>query len=240
MTDISCHLNNLNQQLQGEAKSLPIMYQCILAFQLKLTLFSAHLAVNNFMHFPWLGKMVLDVDSSLVVCKENKFATITDDLANEFEQRFVECRAVKSLFLFTINPFSCQPDSLIDLIPVKDLASVQLALIELHNDVYLNTSAGVQRTDCVAMWKSISAFNKYQTLCDVAQKVMSMFGSTYRCESAFSAMKGIKSKDRNRLTDTHLLHCLRAATTNYEPTFKNLVSAKQCQGSHKFISLYHS
>ena len=70
--------------------------------------------MNNFVHFPWLGKMVLDVDSSFVVCKEIFFAIITNDLANEFEQRFVECQAVKSLFLFTIRPFSCQPYSLTD------------------------------------------------------------------------------------------------------------------------------
>ena len=63
--------------------------------------------------------------------------------------------------------------------------------------------------------------------------VLSKFGITlaYRYESAFSAMKGIKSKKRNRITEPNLMYCVLAATTKYKPSFKNLVYNKQCRGS---------
>ena len=39
---------------------------------------------------------------------------------------------------------------------------------------------------------------KYPKLVDLGLKISSMFGSTYRCESAFSVMIHIKSKYRSR------------------------------------------
>ena len=112
-------------------------------------------------------------------------------------------------------------------------SETQLALLELQSDLYLKyTSSEVNRRDCIAMWKTISLFFAYSVLCDVAKRVLSMFGSTYRCESAFSAMNGIKSKYRSKITDEHLVHCVRAATTKYVPSFASLVHEKQCHGSH--------
>ena len=62
LTDISQHLDSLNQQLQGENKTLPVMYAAVEAFQRKLTLFSAHITTNNYTHFPFLANMIKDVD----------------------------------------------------------------------------------------------------------------------------------------------------------------------------------
>ena len=163
---------------------------------------------------------------------EQRFDIIIDELARDFEKRFSECRSKKLLFQFTINPFSFPPDSLTDFILVDSIAASQLALLELQSDPLLCSSAEFSRRDCLSMWKAISEYPAYRVLCDAAKKVLSMFGGTYRCESAFSAMKGIKSKERNRITDENLIHCVRAATTKYQPLFKNLVSNKQCQGSH--------
>ena len=232
LTDISKQLNLLNEQLQGQDKTVPVMYQCIEAFQRKLSLFSAHMSTSNFTHFPTLGKMTAEVDKSKTVCTEQEFCRNLDVLAEQFETRFSECRQRKSIFQFTIDPFSFEPDKLIDFVPATNIASAQLALLELQSDLYLSTSADVNRRDCLSMWKTISSFSSYSTLCDVAKRVLSMFGSTYRCESAFSAMKAIKSKERSRITDEHLMHCVRAATTKYVPSFAGLVHEKQCQGSH--------
>ena len=187
-------------------------------------------AVNNFTHFPVLAKMAGEVDASHVLCKEQGFGGNIDALASEFETRFVECRQRKSLFHFTIDPFAFQPDALSDFVGTEQVAEAQLALLELQSDLYLSTSSDVNRKDCLSMWKTISSFQTYNVLCDVAMQVLSMFGSTYRCECAFSAMKSIKSKYRNRITDAHLMHCVRAATTKYVPSFAELVHDKQCHG----------
>jgi hypothetical protein len=114
----------------------------------------------------------------------------------------------KPLFQFTIDPFSTQPESLMSVVSELNNSETQLALLELQSDLYLNTSSEVNRRDCIAMWKTISLFPAYSVLCDVAKRVLSMFGSTYRCESAFSAMNGIKSKYRSKITDEHLVHCV--------------------------------
>ena len=51
---------------------------------------------------------------------------------------------------------------------------------------------------------------------NAALKLFSMFGSTYICECAFSAMNIIKSKNRNQLRNSTmaLQDCLRMATTS--------------------------
>ena len=232
LTNISEHLNTLNQTLQGANKTLPTMFQSIESFQDKLTLFSMQLAVNNLTQFSHLRKMVAEVDPNRNLYKEQNFGINIDEVAKEFEDRFSECRSKKSLFQFVIDPFSFDVNKLSEFISINDLGTAQLALIELKNDTYLSRSPDVNRADCFFMWKVICSFHAYNVLCRVARRIFSMFGSTYRCESAFSAMKGIKTKDRNRITDVHLQHCVRAATTNYEPNFIKLVTDIQCQGSH--------
>lgn len=117
-------------------------------------------------------------------------------------------------------------------VPFADLAEVQLALLELQSDMFLNSSPDVDRADCLSMWKAISAFPSYAVVCNVAKRVLSMFGTTYRCEAAFSEMKAIKSKERNRITNANIEHCVRAVTTKYEPQFSRLVHDMQCHGSH--------
>uniref|UniRef100_A0A8C1YYC5 HAT C-terminal dimerisation domain-containing protein n=1 Tax=Cyprinus carpio TaxID=7962 RepID=A0A8C1YYC5_CYPCA len=74
--------------------------------------------------------------------------------------------------------------------------------------------------------------NTYPALIHCAVKILTCFGSTYLCESAFSAMGIIKSKKRSLLTDRHLTDCLRAATSEQQPDLKLLVKRMQTQISH--------
>jgi hypothetical protein len=232
LTDISQHLNTLNETLQGGNKTLPVMFQKIEAFQNKLSLFSAHIATCNLTHFSHLATMVMEVDPNKSLLKEQKFGENMQDLARQFETRFSECRLNKSLFQFVLEPFSFDVNRLCDFVMSQDLGESQLALLELQNDTYLSKSPDVNRSDCLVMWKSISAFHSYSMLANTAKRVLCMFGSTYRCESAFSVMSGIKNKARNRITNEHLQDCVRAATTKYTPRFSRLVNDKQCHGSH--------
>lgn len=232
LTDITDYLNQLNMKLQGQDKLLPKMFESIESFQRKLTMFSAHLLTKNLRHFPTLEKMVSDVDQSFSSFYKLNLVTMIDDLSEEFRIRFVECQSKAAMFQFTLNPFSVKPESLSDFIPEDSISEAELELIELQNDVFLSTSPEVNRQDSVAMWQTISGFADYQTLTKMAKKVISMFGSTYKCESTFSIMKHVKSKNRSRLSDEHLMDCLRAATTKYVPNFKNLVQTIQSQGSH--------
>ena len=65
-----------------------------------------------------------------------------------------------------------------------------------------------------------------------ARKILSMFGSTYRCEQLFSLMKGNKSPIRSRITDSHLGSVLKLITANkIFPEVEKMVKEKRCQKS---------
>ena len=70
---------------------------------------------------------------------------------------------------------------------------------------------------------------KYPNVKRAALKILSMFRSTYVCESMFSTLKQVKSKHRSVLTDTHVKELLRLATTEYKPDLKRIVQNKECQ-----------
>jgi hypothetical protein len=56
--------------------------------------------------------MISDIDPSYILIKDQQFGDTVDKLAKEFESRFSECRANKSLFEFIIDPFSFSPDDI--------------------------------------------------------------------------------------------------------------------------------
>ena len=61
---------------------------------------------------------------------------------------------------------------------------------------------------------------------------MTLFGSTWVCESSFSKMNNIKNKHRSTLTDQHLEDILRISCTQFEPDFKKIAQSNQCHMSH--------
>ena len=68
---------------------------------------------------------------------------------------------------------------------------------------------------------------KYPHLKQAALRIISLFGTTYSCESFYSIMKFIKCKNRSVLTNQHSKELMRTAVTNYLPNFKSL--AKEIQ-----------
>ena len=76
-----------------------------------------------------------------------------------------------------------------------------------------------------SFWKFASN-EQYLRLRDFAMKICSMFGSTYICESTFSSMKRLKSKERNRMGNETLDDCLRLSTTEIEPNIETVTKSK--------------
>lgn len=66
----------------------------------------------------------------------------------------------------------------------------------------------------------------------MALQILTMFPSTYCCESAFSTMNMVKNAYRSTLTNEHLHQCLRLALTPFMPKFKQLVAQRRCHLSH--------
>jgi len=105
-------------------------------------------------------------------------------------------------------------------------SELELEIINLQNDIRLK--AHQMDKD---FWKLLDP-EKFKNIQTAALKLSCLFGSTYRCESAFSDMNFIKSKFRTRLTDEHLNDSIRVNLSGYTPQYSALVDAMQCQVSH--------
>ena len=78
----------------------------------------------------------------------------------------------------------------------------------------------------------LSCPEDYGTLKTLAMYVLTMFGSTYTCEAAFSKMNSIKTHERNRLSNQSLEDSLRISLTAVNPDVKQLVSEGKGNFSH--------
>ncbi|KAG8227615.1 hypothetical protein J437_LFUL011165 [Ladona fulva] len=108
----------------------------------------------------------------------------------------------------------------------SEVGNHELEIVDLKNDIILQAHA----TD-VDFWKLVEK-DRFPLLRSVAYKIKSCFRSTYLCESLFSTMNNIKSKNRSRLTDSHLESSLRAGTSACVPKMEALVDEIQCKKSH--------
>ena len=82
-------------------------------------------------------------------------------------------------------------------------------------------------------YKSLSA-DLFPNLKNFAAKFLTLFGSTYICEQAFSSLQINKSKNRSLLTDINL-HCvMRISTSKLAPSFKKIV--KNCEQLQSLIN----
>jgi hypothetical protein len=66
--------------------------------------------------------------------------------------------------------------------------------------------------------------NEYPNLHDIAMSFLLCFSTTYLCETAFSAITLLKTKQRNR---PQLSVCLRLAITSIHPTVNKLTENQQ-------------
>ena len=143
-------------------------------------------------------------------------------LREEFEHRFSDFRNhEKSINLFQ-NPFSC--------VPAEEPAEMQFELIDLQESS--EARAAYRDRNLIEFYKGLSPAT-YPALLQHANRMVSVFGSTYICEKTFSTMAINKSKLRSRLTDGHLHDVLRIATTEMEPDIRGIVAnRKQHHKSH--------
>ena len=104
----------------------------------------------------------------------------------------------------------------------------QLEVIDLQSSFTLRTIHN-ESNDLKAFYKCLDKSN-YPEIVENALKLVSVFGSSYICEQAFSIMNLNKSKLRSGLTDEHLHAIIRVA--NSGTNMEQLVSKKSCNISH--------
>ena len=145
-----------------------------------------------------------------------------EGILTEFQNRFQDLKYFKSSLDFFLNPFEIniiQGEFSISNIIMTQKASGELELIEMQEDQALQLK--YKSTSITEFWKFVPE-SKYPELKKAACRIISIFGTTYLCESFYSTLKFVKSKHRSVLTNQHLKELLRSAVTNYSPNFKEL------------------
>ncbi|CAB1352523.1 unnamed protein product [Coregonus sp. 'balchen'] len=231
LCDIMSHLNHLNLRLQGKNHTVADMYEAIEAFQSKLHLLERDIHGRK-LHFPRLREH----------CEKNKMQEdpamkdFVSRLAENIKERFESAPKLSAdILLFVRQPFSVPADGqwtaeAKKLVPSIDEAALQMEILEMGTSDLLKA----QHKDALVsdFWINVVPQARFKNTRDIAMLLLTMFPSTYICESAFSSMNAIKSQDRNRLSDSHLGQCLRIATTEYKSDIRKVASSRRAHFSH--------
>ncbi|KAM9307699.1 general transcription factor II-I repeat domain-containing protein 2B-like [Gastrophryne carolinensis] len=232
LADVTSHLNDLNAKLQGKNQTITDLVEVLRAFQKKLELFHIDLQ-GALLHFPTLSEHVQEAKT-----KENVFPNhgqLMWNLIENFKIRFQDFTIGQEVLLCIKNPYLVKNIGAFAAeahhsFTWANTAALQMELIDLQEDVALK--AQLHDCDPVTFWPQLISSEKYPLLQKIAIHVLTMFGSTYTCESAFSTMNLVKNRYRTRITDEHLHQSVRMAVTSFVPNFKGMVKEKKCQFSH--------
>lgn len=207
-TDLLGHLNKLNKTLQGKNLFIDHVWTQIKAFKLKLRLFSTQISQRNLVHFP-----KLETVGEVTIEKVSFYVSQLNRLENEFNKRFEDFKKIEIDLQIFSSPFAVNCEEI--------AANYQLEIIELQSDDTLKQL--FNNSSRLDFYKNLPKHN-FPNLIKHAQKMMSMFGSSYLCEQVFSTMKLRKNKLRNKLTDEHLECVLRISSSNIEPNFDDIIN----------------
>lgn len=214
MVDITEHLNQLNVRLQGRNQAVTEFFRSIRAFEMKLTLWKTQVASGNLCHFPTLKERC---DGTPHPSPDtDRFS----DLSSEFEERFLEFRRLEADFELFDSPFSTAVNNVSE--------HLQMEVIDLQCDAPMKNKFDEVGSNLFYSYLG----PKYPKLRTFAQRILSMFGTTYVCEQVFSVMNLNKSKVRSQLTNEHLNAVLKVATAqSLSADVEKIVEKKRCQVS---------
>lgn len=228
LVDITSHLNELNLKLQGKNNSICDLMTAVRSFQRKLDLFKEDLQ-GECLHFT---KVKEQIQGKRDV---SPFVDFINKLIGNFSKRFDSFSLGQQILLFIHNPFLIKDvrvfsKEVIQTFKWAHEGSLQTEMIDLQTNVALREHFG--GTDPANFWLQTVPETDFPCLIKVALHTLTMFGSTYSCESAFSTMNIIKTKYRSRLTNEHLHMCMRMAVTQFKPRFKLLAGQSKAHFSH--------
>uniref|UniRef100_A0A674NJF1 HAT C-terminal dimerisation domain-containing protein n=1 Tax=Takifugu rubripes TaxID=31033 RepID=A0A674NJF1_TAKRU len=207
--DVTALMNELNAKLQGKGLFVHEMHNLVKAFMRKLQFLSSQLESDTLIHMQTLKEVAPSADR---LCR---YSSMLETLHGEFSRRFEDLGTFEDEMDLISSPFTFNVDNA--------PSDVQLELIDLQSDAVLANH-----------FKSRSLLDFYSSLKENfpnmrrrAQKMLVLFGSTYKCEQTFSLMKFTKSRNGSSLTDEHLSALLRISTSDFQPDFDALVQAQE-------------
>ena len=224
LADIFDKLNDLNLSLQGPQTNIVFMHTKISAFICKISFWIDLCNENDSASFPSLAAIINSKEYLLQSSDiESVFADAKEHLQlmqQQFRRYFPDSREIAQQLAWIRNPFAVTNFSLYSL-----TAAEREQFIEMVSDETLKLK--LNSSSVTKFW--ISVRDEFPAIANKAINKLLPFGSTYLCESSFSALAIIKSKPRNKLT---VANDLIVSVSSVSPCLTRLASKKQAHPSH--------
>lgn len=221
LADIFGHLNDINQSLQGPAVTIVDASERLKGFLGKLPLWKRRVDAECTANFPTLEDILSNNKDKntrqLSKQVKEEISLHLETLQISFEGYF--CAESLNQETWVRSPF------MVDLNEISDGDLIKDDLIDLRTKQVLR--AEFTKKDVSEFWCGIG--QAYPLLVERAMSVLLPFATTYLCESGFSALVSIKTKNRSRLD---VKDDMRLALSKTVPDFKKLIEEKQQQPSH--------
>ncbi|XP_049321925.1 protein FAM200B-like [Astyanax mexicanus] len=220
LADIFEHLNALNVSMQGKGHNIFEQSDKVVAFKKKITLWVNHLSKDRLDMFPNVRQEVQQLDTTAKNYLKKTIKEHLSKLQARFDDYFPERHGDNSN-AWIRDPFSVNMESV--MLPSNE----EHQLVELSCDQTLKKRFG--DVSLSQFWCS-DVMAEYSSLASLAIKTILPFSTTYLCESGFSTLVQLKSKQRNRLNTEH---DLRVTLSTVTPDFETLIKSKvHAQLSH--------
>ena len=221
LADIFDELNQLNTNLQGRDKTILNLYDKVDGFVEKAALWKTLCAQGDFTCFPQLDEFMSSEQTQKATIKTIVVGHLLNLIAN-FQKYFPGIKEKSEELDWLRNPFAVSVTNC-DSLPVN----LRQELIDVTSDRGLKTEFDTKTL--TQFWVIVS--REHPELGKQALANLVQFPSTYLCESTFSAMTLIKTKERNRLCQG-LESSLITAVASLPPRFPKLMREAQAQVSH--------
>ena len=188
LADLFSHLNSLNLKLQGVDVNILGLRDKIAAFIAKLKLWKTKMQSGQKVEsFPMMSKLSETNSSNTII--QDEAVEHLNSLIKELHRYFPDVECDTPLMTFTRNPFRVSVEDF----PDQNDSSQEEFLDMIHH------STSFEDESLEKFWVMM------EKVCPkIAEKplaLLTMFPSTYLCESTFSSVVAVKTKARNKLQD---------------------------------------
>jgi hypothetical protein len=221
LADIFDHINQITLSLQGRDVIVVDAVEKLQAFMSLLAVWKRRVEKDNCANFPCVEQVLAQGETSATVSLppslKKSICDHLETLQTAFDNYFM--LDDNNFDPWIRNPFRVDLNRIDD----KDLAKDEL--IDLRTKQVLQMEFDTKTLP--EFWCTLAA--AYPLLAKRAMAVLIPFVTTYLCESGFSTLVAIKTKNRNRL---NACDDMRVALSKTAPQFRALVDSKQQQRSH--------